>query len=58
MMQATNVKQVTKPELTSEVYNPALSEKADKANLQKSNIVDLQKQKSCNRMLEAYSDCV
>jgi hypothetical protein len=58
MMQATNVKQVAKPELINEVYNPALSKKADKANALKSNVVDLQKQKSCDRMSEAYSDCV
>jgi hypothetical protein len=58
MMQATNVKPVAKPEIANEVYQPVPSKKAGKANTLKSNVVDLQKQKSCNRMLEAYSDCV
>jgi hypothetical protein len=57
-MQVAHVKQVAKPELTSKVYDSALSQKADQTKAQESNVVDLQKQANFKRMFEAYSDCV
>jgi hypothetical protein len=58
MMQEAQVKQVAKPELTSKIYDAALSPKADNLTAQESNVVDLQKQANFKRMFEAYSDCV
>jgi hypothetical protein len=58
MMQAANVKPVTKPELVNKVYSPTLSQRTDEADVKESNVVDLQKHKNFNRYLEAYSDCV
>ncbi len=57
-MQAANVKQVVKPELTNETFSTAINQKTDKTDAQKSNVVDLQKQNNYKRMFEAYSDCV
>jgi hypothetical protein len=57
-MQAANVKQVVKPELTNEAFSTAINQKTDKTDAQKSNVVDLQKQNNYKRMFEAYSDCV
>jgi hypothetical protein len=63
MMQAAQVKQVAKSELSSKVYASALSPKAgqvkaQEANVRESNVIDLQKQANFKRMFEAYSDCV
>jgi hypothetical protein len=58
MMQAANVKPVAKPELVNEVYNQSISQKTDNANVQPSNVVDLQKQANFKRLFEAYNDCV
>ncbi len=57
-MQVTNVKKAVETELIDEIYEPALNQKTDKSKVQKSNVVDLQKQTNLNRTLEAYSDCV
>ena len=57
-MQATSFNKVAKPELISEIYEPALSQKSDKVKVQEANILSLQKHKNLNRLLEAYSDCV
>ena len=57
-MQAAHVKQVAKPEQISNVYETALSQKADQTKAQDSNVIDLQKQANFKRMFEAYSDCV
>ena len=56
IMQVANVKQVAKPELIGQVYEPALSQKADKAK--ESIVVDSQKQPNYKRMFEAFNDCV
>lgn len=57
-MQATNVKKVVKSELIDEIYEPALSEKSDKAKVQEASILSLKKQNDFNRAIEAFSDCV
>lgn len=55
-MQATNVKQVTKPEQINKVYVPAVGQKTDKVKTSESSS-DSQ-QANYARMFEAYSDCV
>lgn len=67
-MQVAHVKPVfesqlkTASQMVDEIYAPALSQKSDKASdkvkVQEANILSLQKPKSLNRLLEAYSDCV
>ena len=63
-MSALNVKPVVQPELEpipqllNEIYEPPLSQKSDKVKVQEANILNLQKPKNLNRLLEAYSDCV
>ncbi|WP_020167373.1 MULTISPECIES: hypothetical protein [Methylotenera] len=63
-MQALNVKPVSlpslalKPHLTNEIYEPSLNQKSDKAKVQETNILSLQKPRNMKRLLEAYSDCV
>lgn len=63
-MQVAHVKPVfesqlkTASQMVDEIYAPALNQKSDKVKAQESNILSLQKPKSLNRLLEAYSDCV
>ena len=63
-MQALNVNPVStsqlesNPQLLSEIYEPSLNQKSDKAKVQEANILSLQKPRNLRRLLEAYSDCV
>ena len=58
IMQALNLKPVSKPQLLNEIYEPPLSQKSDKVKVQEANILNLQRPKNLKRLLEAYSDCV
>jgi hypothetical protein len=58
MMQAVNVKQVTKPELANNAINQSLIEQSKKVDVKVVEAADANKTASFNRFLEAYSDCV
>ena len=58
MMQAANVKQVTKQNLVNKIANQALIQQSQVAKAKTENVVELTKSQSFNRFLEAYSDCV
>ena len=51
-MQVANGSKKIIPELLSEIYEPALSQKSDKVKVQEANILNLK------LLLEAYGDCV
>lgn len=57
-MQVTNASKKLMPELVSEIYEPALSQKSDKARVQEANVLNLKKPKNLKLLLEAYGDCV
>ena len=58
MMQAANVKQVTKQNLVNKIANQALIQQSQVTKVKTENAVELTKSQSFNRFLEAYSDCV
>jgi hypothetical protein len=58
MMQAANVKQVTKQNLVNKIANQALIQQSESIKAKTENVVELTKSQSFNRFLEAYSDCV
>ena len=58
MMQAANVKQVTKQNLVNKIANQALIQQSQVTKVKTENVVELTKSQSFNRLLEAYSDCV
>lgn len=57
-MQVAQVKTATKSNLPGKAHLSEVSQKADKAKAQESNVIDLQKQANHKRMFEAYNDCV
>ena len=57
-MQVANASKKIIPELLSEIYEPALSQKSDKVKVQEANILNLKKPKNLKLLLEAYGDCV
>ena len=57
-MQVANTSKKIIPELLSEIYEPALSQKSDKVKVQEANILNLKKPKNLKLLLEAYGDCV
>ena len=54
-MQATNVKQVTKPQL---VNKKVLIKQSEKLDIKVAKAIDSNKTESSNRFSEAYGDCV
>ena len=57
-MQVANTSKKIIPELLSEIYEPALSQKSDKVKVQEANILNLKEPKNLKLLLEAYGDCV
>ena len=57
-MQVANGSKKIIPELLSEIYEPALSQKSDKVKVQEANILNLKEPKNLKLLLEAYGDCV
>ena len=57
-MQATNVKQVSKPQLANNAIQQVLIKQSEQLDIKASKEIDYNKTESFNRFLEAYGDCV
>ena len=57
-MQATNVKQVSKPQLANNAIQQVLIKQSEQLDIKAAKVIDSNKTESFNRFLEAYGDCV
>jgi hypothetical protein len=58
MMQAANVKQVSKTQLANQAYHQTATKKSQKQDVKLEVVAEPTKAPSFNRFLEAYGDCV
>ena len=57
-MQATNVKQVSKPQLANNAIKQVLIKQSEQLDIEAAKVIDSNKTENFNRFLEAYGDCV
>ena len=57
-MQATNVKQVSKPQLANNAVQQVLIKQSEQLDIKAAKVIDYNKTEGFNRFLEAYGDCV
>jgi hypothetical protein len=58
MMQALNVKQVSKTQRVNKTFHQALIKPSEKLDVKVEKVTETTKAPSFNRFLEAYGDCV